>query len=136
VRLNLTRPPSRLNPVKRDHGISVFAPVTVTGQSPLIDTTAIRVGGNVQAAKIVRQPRPEYPADLQQAGIEGTVTLKAVISKEGLPISIQTVGNGVDQRLAVAAAKAVAQWRYQPALLNGEPVETMVTIDLSFTLDQ
>jgi len=96
----------------------------------------IRVGGNVQAAKIVRQPRPEYPADLQQAGIEGTVTLKAVISKEGLPISIQTVGNGVDQRLAVAAAKAVAQWRYQPALLNGEPVETMVTIDLSFTLDQ
>jgi TonB family protein len=96
----------------------------------------IRVGGNVQPARLVRQPRPEYPAELQQAGIEGTVVLKAVISKEGLPVSIQTVGNGVDQRLAVAASKAVAQWRYQPALLNGEPVETMVTIDLSFTLDQ
>jgi len=33
VRFNLTRPRSRLNPVKRDHGISVFAPVTVTRQS-------------------------------------------------------------------------------------------------------
>jgi TonB family protein len=96
----------------------------------------IRVGGNVQPARIVRQPRPEYPAELQQAGIEGTVVLRAVISKAGEPISIQVVGTGVDQRLAAAAAKAVAQWRYSPALLNGEPVETMVTIDLAFTLDQ
>jgi hypothetical protein len=35
-----------------------------------------------------------------------------------------------------AAHGAVRQWRYQPTLLNGEPVEVDTTIDVVFALDR
>ena len=38
--------------------------------------------------------------------------------------------------LALAALEAVRQWRYQPTLLNGQPVEVVTNIDVTFELDQ
>jgi protein TonB len=38
--------------------------------------------------------------------------------------------------LAQAALDAVRQWRYQPTLLNGQPVEIVTNIDVTFELDQ
>jgi len=36
--------------------------------------------------------------------------------------------------LVEAAVEAVKQWRYQPTLLNGEPVEVVTTITMNFRL--
>jgi len=95
----------------------------------------IRVGGMVSTAKLVRQPKPVYPPELQQLGIEGTVIIDAIISKDGTVLN-PTVKNTVDSRLATAALDAVRKWVYQPTLLNGEPVEVMTTISLDFQLGQ
>jgi TonB family protein len=95
----------------------------------------IRVGGMVSAAKLVRQPKPVYPAELQQLGIEGTVLIDAIVSKDGTVLN-PTVKNTIDPRLATAALDAVRKWVYQPALLNGEPVEVITTISLDFQLGQ
>src|SRR5262249_3724470 len=43
----------------------------------------IRVGGNVQQARLVRQPKPVYPPLAKQARIQGTVKLSAIIAKDG-----------------------------------------------------
>ena len=43
----------------------------------------IRVGGMVTPLKLLRQTRPVYPPDLQQLGVEGTVIMRAIISKDG-----------------------------------------------------
>ena len=75
---------------------------------PVSMAQRIKVGGNVQQARLVRQPRPEYPAELQQAGVEGTVQLQAIISKDGVPLSLKVMNNGVDQRLVPLAVDAVA----------------------------
>jgi TonB family protein len=96
----------------------------------------IKVGGNIQMSRLLRQPRPVYPAELQQLGVEGTVRLQAVISKEGIPIDLRAVPSSVDPRLVPLAMDSVSQWRYSPTLLNGEPVETVTTIDVTFTLNQ
>jgi TonB family protein len=95
----------------------------------------IKIGGNVTAARLVRQPKPVYPAELQQAGVQGSVVMSAVVSKNGTLLN-PVVRNTVDPRLAEAALAAVRQWVYQPALLNGEPVETLTTITLDFLLEQ
>jgi len=95
----------------------------------------VRVGGMVEAVRLVRRVNPSYPADLQQLGVEGTVVVSAIISKSGAVLSPR-VRNTVDPRLAKAALDAVQQWVYQPALLNGEPVETITTISLNFQLGQ
>jgi len=94
----------------------------------------IRVGGNVQSAKLVRQPRPVYPQLAKQARIQGVVKLHALISKEGTIENLTLISG--HPLLAPAALEAVKQWIYQPTLLNGEPVGVDTEIDVNFTLSQ
>lgn len=96
----------------------------------------IRVGGNVQASRLITQVRPVYPEDLQQTGVEGTVMMRAVISKAGTVLNPVVVNTGVNPGLAKAALEAVRQWTYQPTLLNGQPVEVLTTIDIHFQFGQ
>jgi TonB family protein len=94
----------------------------------------IRVGGNVQAARLLLNVRPIYPADLQAQGVEGTVLLSALISKDGTPSSIKPQNTAVNAEFVAAAEDAVKQWRYQPTLLNGEPIDVLTTITVDFKL--
>ena len=94
----------------------------------------IRVGGNVQQAKLVRQPKPVYPPLAKQARISGVVRLNAIIAKDGTIQNLQVI-NG-HPLLVPSALEAVKQWVYQPTLLNGEAVEVVTQIDVNFTLSQ
>ena len=102
------------------------------------DTSApherIRVGGNVQAANLIRQVKPVYPDVAKAQGIEGTVLMKAIIGKDGNLMSVTVLNKLADPDLAAAAVAAVEQWRFKPTLLNGEPVEIVTTITMNFTL--
>jgi protein TonB len=94
----------------------------------------IRVGGNVQAAKLVRQPKPQYPTLAKQARIQGVVRFTAVIGKDGTIQNLQLVSG--HPLLVPSAQAAVKEWVYQPTLLNQEPVEVITQIDVNFTLSQ
>jgi protein TonB len=94
----------------------------------------IRVGGNVQQAKLIKHPMPIYPALAKQARIQGVVHLQAVIAKDGTIQELHAIGG--HPLLIPAALEAVKQWVYQPTLLNGEPVEVVTQIDVNFTLSQ
>jgi protein TonB len=94
----------------------------------------ITIGGNVQQAKLVRQPKPNYPPLAKQARISGVVHLAAIISKDGTIQDLKVIGG--HPLLIPAALEAVKQWVYQPTLLNGEPVEVSTQIDVNFTLSQ
>jgi periplasmic protein TonB len=94
----------------------------------------VRVGGQVQAAKMIRQVQPAYPSVARNARVQGTVVLHAVISKDG---SVQELTYLSGPALLMRAAMdAVREWKYQPTLLNGEPVEVDTTISVIFTLGQ
>ena len=97
-------------------------------------TERIRVGGNVQMAKLLKQVRPMYPETAKSQGIEGTVLLNAIVGKTGDLLSVNVVNKLADPDLAAAAMDAVKQWKFQPTLLNGEPVEVVTTITISFHL--
>jgi periplasmic protein TonB len=99
-----------------------------------VTPSRIRVGGNVQQAKLIRQPKPIYPPLAKQARISGVVRLNAIIGKDGT-IQNLTVASG-HPLLVPAAMEAVKQWVYQPTLLNGEAVEVVTQIDVNFTLSQ
>ncbi len=110
-------------------------PAAAAPASPMGTRERIRVGGNVQATKIIFQVRPDYPADLQAAGVQGTVVLRAVISTTGDLLNLQAINTDVHPGLVKAALDAVRLWRYQPTLLNGEPVEVSTTITIDFSLE-
>ena len=92
----------------------------------------IRVGGQVEAAKLIYGPTPEYPALAKMARISGTVRLEAVIAKDGTIKDLKVLDG--HPLLVKSALSAVQQWRYQPTLLNGQAVEVQTEIDVNFTL--
>ncbi len=91
----------------------------------------IRVGGNVQQARLIKQPTPLYPPLARQARIEGTVRFTAIIGKDGTIQNLQLISG--HPLLVQSAQDAVRQWVYQPTLLNGESVEVVTQIDVNFT---
>ena len=94
--------------------------------------TRIRVGGNVQSARILRQPKPSYPPLAKQARIQGTVRFEAIIGKDGAVQQLRLVSG--HPLLVPSAGEAVKQWVYQSTQLIGKPVEVATTIDVNFTL--
>jgi protein TonB len=86
----------------------------------------------VQAAKVIAQPQPQYPALARQARIQGNVVLHAIIGKDGRVGELEVVSG--HPLLVQAALDAVKNWRYQPTQLNGDPVEVDTTITVSFVL--
>jgi protein TonB len=94
----------------------------------------IRVGGQVQQANLIRQPKPIYPPLAKQARIQGVVRFEAIIGKDGTIQNLKMISG--HPLLVPAAQEAVKQWLYKPTLLNGEPVEVATVIDVNFTLSQ
>jgi TonB family protein len=95
----------------------------------------IRVGGLVQATKLLHMEHPAYPEGARKRGVQGVVLLQAVISLKGEPLSLRLI-NSPDPELSHAATDAVKQWRYEPTLLNGDPIEVVTTIAVGFHLVQ
>jgi len=94
----------------------------------------IRVGGQVESAKLIFQPKPEYPPLAKMARIQGTVRLDAIISKDGTIQDLKVISG--HPLLVKAALEAVQRWRYQPTMLNGDAVEVATEIDVNFTLQE
>jgi periplasmic protein TonB len=92
----------------------------------------IRLGGQVEQAKLIFQPKPDYPPLAKMARIQGRVTLEAIISRDGTIQDLKVI-NG-HPLLVKSAIEAVSRWRYQPTLLNGEPVEVITEIEVNFSL--
>jgi protein TonB len=83
-------------------------------------------------AQLIRRVEPLYPEEARRLNISGSVTVKATITNSGTVSNVLWVkGNDVFRHSAVTA---VRQWRYEPAILNGQPVESEVEIVLLFAL--
>lgn len=97
-------------------------------------TGPTRVSSGVASGRLLAPITPQYPAIAKQARVQGTVVVHALISKSGQVENAQVVSG--PPMLAQAAVAAVAQARYRPYLLNGEPVEVETTINLISQLNE
>lgn len=94
----------------------------------------VRVGGNIKVPMKVRDVKPQYPAAMQDAGLEGLVPIEAVIGTDGHVVAVRVASAQVHPDFAVAAIDAVRQWRFTPTLLNGTAVEVVMTVTVRFSL--
>ena len=90
----------------------------------------VRVGGMVEAPLKLRHVAPVYPALAQRAGVAGVVILECVIDKAGRIAGARVLRG--HPLLDEAALDAVRQWTYRPTLLNGTPVEVVMTVTVRF----
>jgi TonB family protein len=108
----------------------ITAPAAARPQGP----APVRVGGNIRVPRKLVDVKPVFPDSMRAAGREGVVTLDAIIGEDGSVTSVRVLGGEVHPDFAIAAAEAVRQWRFSPTLLNGRPVEVVMTVTVGFTL--
>jgi periplasmic protein TonB len=92
-----------------------------------------RVGSGVVAPVVLRQVPPRYTDDAMRNGLQGTVTLTAVVGRDGRPRDIR-VTRSLDPGLDEEAARAAGEWRFAPGRLGNRPVDVAVTILIDFRL--
>ncbi|HEY0873854.1 MAG TPA: TonB family protein [Vicinamibacterales bacterium] len=93
---------------------------------------AVRVGGQVRTPAKIRDVRPVYPQDAQDARISGVVIIEALIDTQGNVRSARVLRSipGLDE----AALAAVKQWQFTPTVLDGVAVPLVMTVTVNFTL--
>lgn len=94
----------------------------------------VKVGGDVKPPVKLVDAKPVYPEDARAAGIAGVVILGIVIGEDG-SVSETQVLRSIPE-LDQAAIEAVSQWKYEPTVLKGEPVEVEMTVTVNFTLQR
>lgn len=93
----------------------------------------LRVGGRIQAPKLIRNVQPVYPPLARQTRTQGEVLLDCVIDAEGNVTQMKLISG--HPLLVGAAMQAVRQWKYQPTLLNGTPVAVKMMVHVNFSLE-
>jgi protein TonB len=91
------------------------------------------VGGDVRPPQKVHHVAPIYPSIAQASRVSGTVVLEALIAEDGSVRDVKVVRS--KPLLDEAAVGAVRQWRFTPTLLNGVPVQVIMTVTVTFNLN-
>jgi protein TonB len=94
----------------------------------------ISISEGVVLGKLTHRVEPTYPIIARQTRTEGTVQLRAIISKDGAVEHLEVISGS--PLLVRAATDAVLQWRFRSTLLNGEPVEVQTYFTVVFHLGQ
>ena len=86
----------------------------------------------VQDAKLISAARAVYPEAAKAAAVQGSVTVAANVDATGKVTGARAL-NG-PMLLRQAAVDSVKQWKYSPALVDGKPAASLVTVSVEFKL--
>jgi protein TonB len=90
------------------------------------------VGGDVKPAHLVKSVPPLYPQMARTQRISGNVSIDAVVDVDGNVGTMKILsGPAILHR---AALDAVKQWHYEPAMLDGKPTASHLTVIVQFRL--
>jgi TonB family protein len=81
----------------------------------------------------LRKVDPKYVPAAADDHVEGKVRLAAIIRKDGHVDAVELL-RGLDNRLDRSAAEALSKWEFEPAQLNGSPIELDAIFDIPFHL--
>jgi protein TonB len=111
------------------YGIGDNIPVVIPPRPAAVKPLLV---SHLAEANLLHRVQPTYPPLARQARVQGTVELRAIISKAGMIENLVVVHG--HPMLATSALEAVRQWRYRPYLLNNEPIEVETEITVNFVL--
>jgi protein TonB len=92
-----------------------------------------KVGGGISAPQAISSPDPDYTEEARRAKKQGTCVLWLIVDAAGHPRDLKVV-RGLGLGLDAKALEAVRQWRFQPALKDGKPVDVQISVEVEFHL--
>lgn len=110
--------------------IRMLAPASPPGKGPS-PQPAMRIGGDVVPPKLLSSVPPVYPSEAKRVRVSGDVTIQARVNTSG-QVEDMTVLPGSPMMLQESARRALRAWKYEPARLNGQPVQANVVVTVRF----
>jgi protein TonB len=98
-----------------------------------LPVTTVRVGGDVKPPLKTKNVAPVYPPVALQLRVQGVVILEVTIGTDGKVKDVK-VARSVNL-LDSAAVQAVRGWEYKPTIVNGQPVQVIMTVPIVFMPD-
>ena len=112
------------------------APVVIPpppAEPPVSEGALVDIATVTDLPKLVKEVQPVYPAAAQRLGIEGTITVNALIDEKGSVIDTAIIkGVQGDKGLGKAAETAVKKWKFEPARRDGVAVKVWRPFAISF----
>ncbi|MCP3957150.1 MAG: energy transducer TonB [bacterium] len=109
--------------------VVTLAPAALAG-----DAKIHTVEGDVEKPVRTHGPAPAYPETARKDRIQGRVIAKTVISTEGTIESVEIV-ESLGEEFDTAVREVLKEWRFEPAKLDGEPVDVYYNLTFNFKLD-
>ncbi len=108
-----------------------IAPIAAQSVSDIKDAVS-----KVDEAPVpIRTVTPRYPRELQEAHIQGLVSVQLVVDETGNVIASNVVKASRDE-FRQPSLEAVQAWKFKPATVAGKPVKVRLTIPLKFTSEE
>jgi protein TonB len=89
----------------------------------------------VYNAAYLGNAKPRYPLIARRNGVEGTVLVKVLVSKEGRAAKVELERSSGSGALDTAALDAVKSWRFTPARRGQENVDMPYVVPVVFKLE-
>jgi TonB family protein len=93
---------------------------------------ATRIGPGVIPPQVVYRSDPVYPVNAQSAIPGRAVVFDAIIPEDGIPRVIRVI-RSLGWQFDESAINALKQWRFSPAMKNGNPVKVRMNVSVEFT---
>jgi TonB family protein len=113
----------------------------VSSTTDQAENTPRKIGGNVSAPQVIHQVEPEFSdqakmrakTEGKDSKFEGQVLVQLIVNANGQPENVHFV-HGVGMGLDEKAVEAVRQYRFRPAMENGNPVPVLLNVQVNFKL--
>ena len=89
----------------------------------------------IVSSALLSNPAPRYPLASRRSGEQGTVTLRVLVTREGLPARVDLEKSSGSPHLDAAALQAVKAWRFTPARQGQNAIESWMLVPVVFRLE-
>lgn len=104
-----------------------------SGEGNAVDTNALYGENGVDVRpQFIKRVRPNYPQDLADDDVTGTVIVRVVLGKDGSIESASIAKSSGNRRLDNEALKAARQSTFTPAKIKNTPVRCSVNLPFTF----
>jgi TonB family protein len=100
---------------------------------PVDATPPFTAGPDMSPPRPLYQPNPSYSDKARLIKYSGVVVLAIDVDAQGDVVyvrDVKPVGLGLDEK----AIEAVRSWKFKPALRDGTPMATRITVEVSFRI--
>ena len=126
----MSNAPSPITEGAGDAGAQIQQDIKIEDDAPPADFVPVE-----KQPEVVKKVEPKYPELAMRAGLEGKVTVKIWVDKEGKVKQVVVLKTDAEI-FNEAAVEAAKQWVFTPAYMNNGPVAVWVSVPFKFKLKE